>query len=48
MLTQDISGHQKFISGIQSIQQEGHMKVHNLTLTKELQNKQFHVKNNVV
>ena len=31
-------------SGIQSIQQERHMKIHNLPLTKLLQNKQFHVK----
>ena len=28
-------------SGIQSIQQESHMKIHNLALTKHLQSKQF-------
>ena len=29
------------VSGIQSIQQESHMKIHNLALTKHLQSKQF-------
>ena len=30
-------------SGIQSIQQESHMKIHNLALTKHLQSKQYHL-----